>query len=243
MTPASTDTIDTLAGFRRRFIVTPAPGKVTTEVEDDYHCMGVTIHHDGQVAKSVESVIQRAPWTTCPGAVARLKETFDGVPLAGFATRGEKKANCTHLHDLAVLAAAHAGDSKPLIYEILVSDPIEGRRQLELRREGTRVLGWVEVNGRITEPPELAGLSFDQMRPWVDSLSPELQEAARMLRWGSLLAHGRTIPWQKQSDASRLPIGNCYTFQPQRYAQAQRVGAVRDFSSGRQPLEDHRPAP
>ena len=51
--------IDTLPGFRRRFIVTPAPGRVSSEVEDDYHCMGVTIHHDGQVATKIESVMQR----------------------------------------------------------------------------------------------------------------------------------------------------------------------------------------
>src|SRR4029077_17581389 len=95
--------IDSVPGFRRRFIVTPAPNRVSCEVEDDYHCMGVTIHHDGKVATKVEAVLQRAPWTTCPGAVAVVEQTFSGVPLDGFASRGEKRSNCTHLHDLAVL--------------------------------------------------------------------------------------------------------------------------------------------
>jgi hypothetical protein len=235
--------IDTLPGFRRRFIVTPASNRVSSEVEDDYHCMGVTIHHDGRVATKVESVMQRAPWTTCPGAVARLEQTFMGVPLDGFAARGEKRTNCTHLHDLAVLAAAHALDSDPLVYDILVSDPVEGRRRAELRRNGTSVLGWVQSDGRMVEPEELAGVAFDQMRPWIDSLDPAGQEAARLLRWGTILAHGRTIAWERQSDSSRLPVGNCYTFQPERIAAARRVGAIRDFSQGPRPLEEHRPAP
>jgi hypothetical protein len=235
--------IDKLPGFRRRFIVTPASNRVSSEVEDDYHCMGVTIHHDGRIATKVESVMQRAPWTTCPGAVARLEQTFTGVPLDGFAARGEKRANCTHLHDLAVLAAAHALDTDPLVYDILVSDPIEGRRRAELRRNGTSVLGWVQADGRITEPEELAGVPLDGMRPWIDSLDAPRQEAARLLRWGTILAHGRTVPWERQSDSSRLPVGNCYTFQPERSAAAKRIGEIRDFSQGPRPLEEHRPAP
>jgi hypothetical protein len=235
--------IDTLPGFRRRFIVTPAPGRVSAEVEDDYHCMGVTIHHDSGVATKVESVMQRIPWTTCPGAVAQLEQTFKGVPLEGFVARGQKKANCTHLHDLALLAAAHASDSAPLVYDLLVSDPIDGRRRAELRRNGTWVLGWTVADGRIVAPEELAGVAFDNMRSWVDSLDPQRQEAARLLRWGTILAHGRTISWERQSDSSRLPIGNCYTFQPERAVIAKRVGAIRDFSQGPQPLEEHRPAP
>jgi hypothetical protein len=235
--------IDTLPGFRRRFIVTPAVNRVSSEVEDDYHCMGVTIRHDGATATKIEAVMQRAPWTTCPGAALQLEQTFTGVPLRGFAARGEKRANCTHLHDLAVLAAAHAFDSAPLVYDILVSDPIEGRCQAELRRDGATLLSWVQVDGRFVEPKELAGVSFEEMRPWMDSLDPARQEAARLLRWGATLAHGRTIPWERQSDSSRLPMGNCYTFQPERSTQARRIGVIRDFSQGPRPLDEHRPAP
>jgi hypothetical protein len=235
--------IDKLPGFRRRFIVTPTPDRVRSEVEDDYHCMGVTIHHDGVACTKIQAVIQRAPWTPCPGATATLEQTFTGVPLAGFAARGEKQANCTHLHDLAVLAAAHASDSNPLVYDIFVSDPIDARRQAELRRDGVAVLGWVHVDGRIVEPAELAGVRLDKMRPWIDSLAPTEQEAARLLRWGTILASGRTIAWDRQSDTSRLPVGNCYTFQPQRLTEAKRIGVIRDFSQGLQPLAEHRPAP
>jgi hypothetical protein len=232
--------LDRLPGFRRRFIVTPGPGWVRAEVEDDYHCMGVTLHHENGVAVTVEPVLERAPWTTCPGAVAQLEQTFTGVALGAFTARGEKSANCTHLHDLALLAAAHVQDDRVLTYDILVSDPIDGRRQAELRRDGMAILGWVHDNGRILEPPELAGVSLDKMRDWIDALEPPLQEAARLLRWGTILAYGRTIPLERQSDASRMPA-NCYTFQPHNAVKARRVGKIREFSDGTVEPLDRRP--
>jgi hypothetical protein len=230
-------TIDNLPGFRRRFRITPAPGVVRSEVEDDYHCMSVTIQHRDGVTTSIEPVLERAPWSTCPGAVDRLKETFSGVALAAFAERGEKRENCTHLHDLAILAAAHAFDGEQLVYDILVSDPVAGRRDIELRRNSQTVLRWAQVDGTIVEPAELAGMTLDKLSRWIGSLEPQTQEAARLLRWGAIIAHGRTIPMERQSDASRMPAGNCYTFQPERMVQAKRIGEIRDFSQGAaQPL-------
>lgn len=217
--------------------MTPGSGWVRSEVEDDYHCMGVTVRHDGTTATAIEPVMRRAPWTTCPGAVAKLKETFTGVALDQFATVGEKQSNCTHLFDLAVLAAGHAFDEAPLVYDILVSDPIDGTRRAELRCDEAVVLGWTEAGFRIVEPVEWAGITLNRLRPLLELLDPRQQEAARLLRWANMIANGRTIPLEQQSDASRMPPG-CYTFQPQRAAQAKRVGVIYDFSDGtRQPLE------
>ena len=100
--------LDKLPGFRRRFRITPAPGSVRSELEDDFHWMSVVVHHSDGTATSIEAHMFRAPWTICPGAVEQLKQTFTGVRLAEFVERGEKRSNCTHLHDLATLAAAHA---------------------------------------------------------------------------------------------------------------------------------------
>jgi hypothetical protein len=236
--------VDRLPGFRRRIIVTPAPNRVSSEVEDDYHCMGITIHHDGKTATRIEAVMQRVPWTTCPGAVGMVERTFTGVSLEGFVIRGEKKTNCTHLHDLALLGAAHAFDTKPLVYDILVCDPIEGQRHAQLRRDGVTVLSWAHVQGRMIEPAEVAGVRLDQLRSWIASLDPEGREAARLLQWGTILANGRTIDWERKADSGRLPVGNCYTFQPERVSEAKHIGATRDFSHGTtQPLEEYRPAP
>jgi hypothetical protein len=234
--------LDALPGLRRRFRVTPGAGWIRAEVEDDYHCMAVTLRHVNGVATKVEAEQDRAPWTTCPGAVAQVERTFTGVALDAFPARGEKTANCTHLHDLALLAAAHAADTRPLVYDILVSDPAAGRRRLELRRDGAPVMSWVEQDGRFVEPAGLAGLSLGDMRAFIDSLAPPQQEEARILRWAGFIAHGRQIPLEQQSDATRMPP-NCYTFQPDMAAKAQRVGEIRDFSAGTARPLDRRPAP
>ncbi|MDH4040401.1 MAG: hypothetical protein OEW92_05065 [Gammaproteobacteria bacterium] len=226
-----------LPGFRRRFRITPLPGHVTTEVEDDYHCMSVSVSHDAITASTVKADLARAPWSTCPGAVAQCETTFSGVALAEFPARGEKTSNCTHLYDLALLAAAHALDSVPMVYDIFVSDPVDGKRQAEIQRDGLTVLKWSDSNFHILEPLELEGMPLLDMREWIASLDGPGQEAARLLRWGSVIAHGRTIPMAKQSDASRMPP-NCYSFQPEQSVRARRIGEVRDFSDGTiQPLE------
>ena len=236
------DSLDELPGFRRRFRITPGAGWVRAEVEDDYHCMSLTVQHRDGIATTVEPAIQRAPWSTCPGAVEQLKQTFTGVALEGFAERGEKRANCTHLHDLATLGAAHAFDDEPLVYDVLVSDPVDGRRQSELRCNGVARLRLVLVDGQVVDPPEFAGVTLDKLGPWIASLEPRLQEGARVLRWGTMIANGRAIPLERQSDASRMPIGNCFTFQPLMRAAARRIGEIRDFSAGtEQPLQERGP--
>lgn len=229
--------IDQQPGFRRRFRLTPGRNAVQAEVEDDYHCMSVIVHHDGEKATRLEPEMRRAPWTTCPGAVAQLQQTFAGIALASFAERGEKQSNCTHLHDLAVLAAAHVFDEAPTVYDILVSDPVGGVRHAEIRRNGKRLLHWTESQFQIVEPSSAAGIRLDKLRSWISSMEPELQEAAKLLQWGNMLANGRVIPIENQSDATKMPPG-CYTFQPERAVMAKRVGLIRDFSrEAQQPLD------
>ncbi len=235
------DRIDALPGFRRRLRITPFPDRVLSELEDDFHHMAVTVHHDGRTATAVEPFMERAPWSSCPGAVAVLTQTFCGVPLQEFASRGDKRANCTHLHDLAVLAAAHAFDRQRLMFDILVSDPIDGGSRAELRRDGATVLSWIIVKGRIVEPAPLAGIELDNMRDWIKSLDPVSAEAARLLRWGAMIAHGRTLPAGWASWGGRMTSrSRCYTFQPHRANQVEHTGVIRDFSRGTaQPLERH----
>ncbi len=232
--------LDTQPGFRRRFRITPEAGRVCCEVEDDFHCMSVSVYHDGEHALRLEPLMRRAPWTTCPGAIAQLEETFSGALLAEFPALGNKQSNCTHLYDLALLAAAHAGDSAGTVFDILVSDPEGEQRRAEIRRNGETILIWVESGFSIVEPEELAGENLWDMRDWLAAQDPATREAARLLRWGNMLANGRTIPIEDQSDASRMPP-NCYTFQPERAAVAQRVGQIRDFGpGGDEPLADYR---
>jgi len=228
-----------LPGFRRRIRITPAPGRVCSELEDDFHRMRVTLLHDGVRVHTVEAALLRAPWTTCPGAVDKIKQSFTGVELAAFSANRGKAYNCTHLYDLAQWGAAHAHEDAGLVYDIYVSDPVDGIRRAELWRNGELILGWRDKDYQIVEPAELAGVKLGDLRAWIEAIEPDRQEAARILQWASLIAHGRIIPMENQSDATRMPP-SCYTFQPERAVVAKRVGKSRDFSDGTiQPLEPY----
>jgi hypothetical protein len=235
--------IDDLPGFRRRLRISPAPGQVCSELEDDLHCMAVTLQHRAGVVVAVRAEQDRAPWSTCSGAIDRIFEGLEGQPLAAAAAAlGDKTRHCTHLYDLALLAAAHAHDDRPLVYDILVSDPVAGRRLSELRRDGQAVMRWTEENDRFTAPAELAGLTLMDLRDWIEALDPRAREAAKLLRWGAMLAHGRRLLVPQTTDATRF-APNCYTLQPQVARQARRVVDIRDFSRGPARPLDGRPPP
>lgn len=207
------------------------------QLEDDYHCMSVTLEHDGVTVSKVIPVMHRGPWTTCPGAIAKLEETFIGLPLSAVTARRDKQQNCTHLHDLAVLAAGRALTPGGVVFDVLTSDPVEGRRVLEIRRDGAPLLRWVEEDNVLTAPEEVAGRTLFTLRDWIANLPEDQAQAARMLQWGSIVAHGRGLPRRRLETAKGMPP-NCYTFQPERAEQALRVGEVLDFSrGGRAPLE------
>lgn len=220
-----------LPGYRRAIRIVPAAARVTAMLEDDIHAMAVMLHHAGGVVTRVEPDVVRAPWSTCPGAAARLVATFAGRPLAEVTARREKAANCTHLHDLAVLAAAHAGDAAPTLYEVAVSDPIAGERMLGLRRDGATALSWTERDGVLTAPTAVAGHTLPALREAIAAMPAGAQEAARLLRWAAMVAHARTVPMERQSNAMALPP-SCYTFQPDRAPIARRIGKRYDFSAG-----------
>ncbi|WP_380780971.1 DUF2889 domain-containing protein [Sphingomonas sp. R86520] len=217
--------------FHRHVLITPGESAVRTWVEDDYHHMGVTLHHDGATIRGVEAEILRAPWSTCPGAVAQLEATFAGVALGAVATRGEKTINCTHLHDMAVIAAFHAHDATPTRYTIVVSDAVDGIRVAEIARDGIHVLRLVEQSGLIVEPAAALKGTLFQLGGWMALLEPAEREAARLLRWAAIIAHGRAIPMDRQSDATRMPA-TCFTFQEGRKQRAVRIGRIVDFSAG-----------
>jgi hypothetical protein len=106
----------------------------------------------------------------------------------------------------------------------------------ELRRNGETMLAWSLRDWEFTAPAELVGLRLDRMGRWIEGLEAPQREAARILRWGTMISHGRAIPLADQSDATKMPP-NCHTFQPHNAARATRVGVIREFSmSGLEPL-------
>ncbi len=232
--------VDALPGFRRRILIEPAAGRTTAALEDDYHRMAVTVAHERGIATAVTASMARAPWTTCPGAALQLRHSFVGRPLARFGFVGERERNCTHLHDLALLAAAHAADAAATTIDILVSDAVGGIKLAELRRDGAVVLRWRLEGERIVAPAIIAGRGLRDLGDWIAGLDGGEKEAARLLRWGTLLSNGRTVVVDK--DTRQLPQGRCYTFQPDRFAVAERLDPFVDFSASADgPLAD-RPA-
>ncbi|MFD1959360.1 DUF2889 domain-containing protein [Novosphingobium panipatense] len=159
-----------LPGYRRTIRIEPGEGRVRAMLEDDLHAMAVQLWHARGVVTNVVPVMDRAPWTPCPGAQRVLIDTFTGLPLHQVSARFERQANCTHLHDLAVLAAAHAGDASPTEYRIAVTDLLEGERLLEIRHEGQTIHQWREREGVLAAPTELAGLSLLTLRDWIARL-------------------------------------------------------------------------
>lgn len=229
MTDRSASDVFALPGYRRTLRVEPGAGLVRALLEDDLHAMTVELRHDGTVVTGLAAVMDRAPWTTCPGALAVLHDTFAGVGLDAVTARRDKQANCTHLHDLAVLAAAHAGDAGPSDYTIAVSDPRDGERLLEIRRDGAALHRWVECDGVLVAPASVIGRSLLSLRDWIATLAGPAQEAARLLQWAGLVAHGRTLSLEEKH-AALLRHPSCFTMQPERVGQAAALAPPRDFS-------------
>src|SRR5206468_2244694 len=121
-------------GMRRVQMIDPRPGCVTAEVEDDYHRFFVELRHDGERITGVSTDAKRFPWTTCPAAGEHLAQRITGVALRDVEGREAPLSHCTHMLDLAIMAAAHAHATQPTLYEMLVDDPHDGARQAILRR-------------------------------------------------------------------------------------------------------------
>ncbi len=229
-----------LTGYRRRILIEPIPGQVTAELEDDYHRMVVTLTHKDGIATTVSSEMKRSPWTLCPGAMAQLAGTYTGQPLAGFARHGDKTQNCTHLHDLALFAAAHAQDSAATAYDIFVTDPVDGLREARLTRNGESFLNWQLEGEKFLVPAELAGRSTSELGDWIAGQDKTTAEAARILRWAGRIAHGRRLEIPAGLSATTYARSTCYNFQPDRAAGShRRPGADIDFSQpGAEPMAD-----
>lgn len=211
-------------GYRRLIRIVPRLWRIDVDMEDDAHCFGVTVFHDGVRIARVETREARHPWTTCPMAAAFLRERMQGVLLAEASHIEDQRQHCTHVYDLFVLAVRHATDLEDTIYTIRVRDKdLDGRKLAEIECNGALVL--TSRDGQ-----DMRGLAA-----WSFKLPEAMQEAARMLRRGAMVAQSRGMTFPDAGTAAALMgtmSGACFTFQPERAALAERIpGSVRDFSS------------
>lgn len=222
-------------GYRRRIAIEPAPGSVTAELEDDYHRMVVTLAHKDGVITAVSSEMKRSPWTTCEGAMPVLEDTFVGKRLDDVTVKRVKSLNCTHLYDLAAFCASHAGMAEPVTYDIFTSDPVGGVVLTRLYRNGQRLLDWRLENGKFIAPEAVKGKGLWEISDWLNLLEVQdrsYAEAARILRWASMVAGGRAISMPTGMSGTVFGQGAaCHTFQPGTAEIARRkAGASVDFS-------------
>ena len=180
--------------------------------------------------------MERAPWDSCPGARAVVIDSFSGLPLTRALAPQAKRANCTHLYDLAALAGAHALDTAALTYDLAVSDPVAGEVASQLARNGEVLFDW-RLRDRVLMAPEpLSGVPLAGLRDWIAGLAPDMAEAARALQWASMIAIGRSMTRERRGQTDNKPP-NCYSFQPERLIHATLNGEQLDFStSGRELL-------
>jgi hypothetical protein len=233
--------------YRRCIVLEASRDEVRGELADDFHYFGVRLHHDGERATSVEGEDVRVPWTTCPGAVEPLRR-MEGVELAvrlpGLLRHTDARAQCTHLHDLACLAIAHAarvgaGGRSLRRYDVSVPDRVDGGAAVELSRDGQRQLSWKARASSVTDadPGSFAGLELSggAFHRFCAELDDELAEATWVLQRAVFIGLGRRHDFERIHRASAFaPVvgAACHTFDPERVVGAKRVyGTLRDFTA------------
>ncbi len=209
--------------YRRAIRLVPTgANSIEAALEDDAHAFALTLHHDGQRVTAIEGRAVRYPLTTCDGAVVPLR-AMAGAPL-GDARQElnayvDPRANCTHLHDLALLAIMHAFRAEPACrYDISVPDTHEGRTLAILERDGVRLLGWELHDGVIETPALYAGqVALGGFTRWArTALEPRELEHALMLQRGCMVARSRIF----DRAAHREPAVRhgmravCYSYSP-----------------------------
>ena len=212
------------AGYRRLIRIVPHQRHIDVDMEDDAHCFGVTIFHDGTTIDRVETREPRHPWTICPMAGAFLRERMQRLSLAKAPYVEDQRQHCTHVYDLFVLGVRHVADDHPTIYAIRITDKdADGRKLAEIDRNGALLLTFAD------------GQDLRALAAWSATLPEEMQEAARMLRRGAMVGLSRGLTFSGGDTAAALMdrmSGACFTFQPDRAAQANRMpDSVRDFSN------------
>ena len=215
------------------------PELTVGELEDDFHHFRVELHHDGETIRAVRAMPLRGPWTTCMEVGEPLRE-IEGKPLSSrsttIGTYAAATSNCTHLFDLTGLAIAQATRSTALRqYDMLITDPSAGLRELVIWRDGERVFRWTVGDSGIVSPSDYVDVPmFAKFIPWAEqNLSLDEAEAAIALRRMLHIAVGREInidDFATPNEHVGGPTGRCYSYTPEVAVRAvRRPDSSRDF--------------
>jgi hypothetical protein len=229
-------------GLWRRIVLQPGTGWIGGALEDDMHRFHIRIDHAGGRIAGVAARAVRHPWSACPGATGFIAKELTGERLADVARR-EPTQHCTHLFDLAIIAAAHADDTQPTRFDMRVADRVDGRTTATLTENGDEKLHWH------LDDTAIAGTGRDlrQLSKWKQELPPREAEWATMLRRAVFVSGARqyVAPSEEQTAAMNAGrMGVCFNYLlPQAEGSTRSPNWHRDFSmSGREPLEGLDPA-
>ena len=181
------------------------------------------------------------PWTSCGGAIPPLQSLRGlavGAGLRAAARHADPKLQCTHLFDLAALAAGHAarGDAELRCYDVSIPDRRAGATRAALQRDGADLLAWGLEGNRIASPARFADRSIADrdFARFAERLDADLGEAASVLRRAVFISIGRRYDFEAMARAEEFGAvvgGACHTFSPAELPDALRLrGTVRDFS-------------
>ena len=232
-------------GLWRRIVLIPGPGAIVGALEDDVHRFHLRIDHADGAVNAVAGEALRYPMTGCPGAPEFLAERLLGRPLAAIAAENARE-HCTHLYDLAVLCAAHVGDTTPSRFDLKVADRVEGRTTALAEVNGAEALRWQLDGTAIVGPEEWAGRDLKGLGRWQAELSRPEAELAAMLRRAILVSGARAFAYDSNEAAVTRShrMGACFNYSLPVAKTSYPVGDWRrDWSTGSgEPLGDFDPA-
>ena len=210
--------------FRRRLRLIAEADRVRAGLEDTKHAMDLILWHDGERVTDIEPRMTRFPLSTCPAAALPLR-AFIGAPLTPHPARPsalvDARANCTHLHHLALLAIAHARRGGTRQYDVEVPDEHPDPVWSVIRRDGVEVHRWRTFNGEIIEPAAFAGLTMRKgFARWATQrFTGDELEAAFVFSNACFVSFTRrydTRAWTGKSPTGHGEmVGNCYSYQPE----------------------------
>lgn len=214
---------------------------VRAALEDDFHHFRVELHAQSGIVSAISAQAPRHPYSLCASAVQSLQRLI-GAALPRHAHALGKavdpREQCTHLLDLAGLAAAAAARGVlQRRYDIEVPLRQDGRTQARLSRDGVPLLCWDVLDLAITGPDPYTGFDLRQgMARWaLAHLTEDEAEAALVLRRCAAISMGKGKPLDEQVHARAT--GRCYAQQAERASQALRqVGSTWDFTQRAQAL-------
>jgi hypothetical protein len=237
-------------GLWRRIVLQPGSGWIGGALEDDMHSFRIRLDHkDGRIIKAYAKPV-RTPWSMCPGAADHIAEELTGELLTDVAAR-DPLQHCTHLYDLAVLAAAHANDTELTTFDMHVADRIGatqlggGRSSGTLSVNGVEKMRWLTDGTEIVGPERFAGRSLKGVSRWKHEYTPEEAEWATVLRRAIFVSPARQYdpPFGKKAgEMGEFRRGVCYNYQAPQIDLSEPLFDKWDFSmSGKIPLEgvDH----